>query len=105
MSDPLLDGPADLLDCLRIGLGTLQEAAVASQDLVQGVPRQVEEALRRVHDGIVGKAGIRDDEVLLGGLEGLDEGEVRIVEDLAGVRGGTSDEAPGGRGSGQVLLA
>ena len=73
---PALDGSADLLDCLGIGLWTLQEAAVASQDLVQGVPLEVEEALRGVHDGIVGKAGIRNDEVLLGGLEGLDEGEV-----------------------------
>lgn len=86
----LLDGLADAFDVLGIRLGALQEAAIAAQNLVERVSRQVEETLRSVDDRIVRKAGVGDDKVLLGRLEGLDEGEIGVVQDLVGdsLRGG-----------------
>lgn len=80
----LFNGLADTFDRLGVGFGTLQETAVTSQDLVQRVARQVEETLRGVNNGIVGKRGIGDDKVLLGRLQGLDKGEIRVIEDLVG---------------------
>jgi len=80
----LLNGLTDAFHMLRVGFGTLEETAVASQNLIKRVARQVEETLRGVDNGIVGKTGIRDHKVLLGSLEGLDEGEIGIVQDLVG---------------------
>lgn len=80
----LFDGLADAFDCLGVGLGALEEAAIAAQNLVERVTRKVEETLRRIHDGIVGEGRVGNDEVLLRRLEGLDEGKVGVVQHLVG---------------------
>ena len=80
----LLNGLADVLDSLGIGLRALQETAVTSQDLVKGVASKVEETLRGVDDWVVGQRRIGDNKVLLGSLQSLDEREIRIIEDLVG---------------------
>jgi hypothetical protein len=90
---PFLDGATNLFDGLGVGFGTLQETAVAAQNLVETVPSQVEETLSGVDNWIVGKRWVGDDKVLLGSLQGLDEGEIRVIEDLVGVHGGGGNEA------------
>lgn len=80
----LFDGLADTFDSFGIGLGTLQEAAITSQNLVERVTGKVEETLTGVDNRIVRQGGIGDNKVLLCRLEGLDEREVRIVQDLVG---------------------
>ena len=84
-----------LLDCLGVGVRALQEPAVPPKHLRKSVTRQAEEALSSVHDGVVGEGGVGDDEVLLGGLEGLDEGEVGVVKDLVGRGGIFGDQGHG----------
>lgn len=79
-----LNGETDPFDGLGVRLRSLQEAAVTTQNLVERIPRQVEEPLRRVDNRIVGQGRVRDDEVLLRRLEGLDEGKVGVVQDLVG---------------------
>ena len=88
-----LDGATNLFDGLGVGLGTLQEAAVAAQNLVETVSSQVEESLSGVDNWIVGKRWVGDDKVLLGSLQGLDEGEIWVIEDLVGVHGRGGNEA------------
>lgn len=80
----LFNGLTDTFDRLGIRLRTLQESAVTSQDLVQGVTSQVEETLTGVDNRIVGQGRIRNDKVLLSRLQSLDEGKVGIVQDLVG---------------------
>jgi hypothetical protein len=80
----LFNGLANALNMFRIRFGSLQEAAVAAQNLVQRISRQVEKALTGVHNGVVGERRVGDHKVLLGSLQSLDEGKVRIVEDLIG---------------------
>jgi hypothetical protein len=80
----LLDGVTDTLDSLGISLRTLQETAVTSQNLVQGVPRKIQETLTGIDNRVVGQTWVGDDKVLLGRLQGLDKGKVRVVEDLVG---------------------
>ena len=66
----------------------LQEPAVAPQYLLELVPREVAEARRRVHYGVVDEGRVGDAEALLGRPEGLHEvpvllgdvdGEVRVL--------------------------
>jgi len=78
------DRLADALGCLGIRFWTLQEATIAAEDLIQRVAGEVEKSLTGIDDRVVGQRGVRDHEVLLGRLEGLDEGEVRVIEDLVG---------------------
>ena len=81
---PLFNGLADTFDRLGVSLGSLQETAVTSQDLIQGVTSQVEETLTSIDNRIVGQGRIGNDEILLRRLQGLDKGEVGIVKDLVG---------------------
>mmetsp|Transcript_6595 Transcript_6595/g.19461 ORF Transcript_6595/g.19461 Transcript_6595/m.19461 type:complete len:293 (-) Transcript_6595:1266-2144(-) len=90
---PVLDGASNLLDGLGIRLRTLQETAIPTEDLVECVASEVEEALGRVHDWIVGERRVCDDKVLLCCLKGLDEREVWVVQDLVSVAAGISYEA------------
>ena len=80
----LFDSLTDTFDGLGIGLGPLEETAITSQDLVQGVPSQVQETLTGVDNRIVRQTRIGHDKVLLGRLKRLDEGKVGVVEDLVG---------------------
>ena len=80
----LFNSLADTFDRLGVRFRTLQETAVTSQDLVQGVTGQVEETLTGIDNRIVGQGRIRNDKVLLSRLQSLDEGKVGIVQDLVG---------------------
>jgi hypothetical protein len=80
----LFDGLADTFDVFGVGFGSLQETAIASQDLIQTVPGQVEETLRSIHNRIVWKRWVRDHKVLLRRLQRLDEGEVWVIQNLVG---------------------
>jgi hypothetical protein len=75
---------ANAFDVLGVGFGALQEAAIASENLVERVSRQVEEALRGVNNRIVGQRWVRHDKVLLRSLQRLDETEIGIVQHLVG---------------------
>ena len=75
---------------IKIAL-TLQETTVASQDLVQGIPREVQKALAGVYNWIIRQRRIRDNKVLLGCLERLDKAKVRIIENF------TSNTLTGGQ--------
>ena len=63
--DTFFDSLANDLDGTLIRTRSLQKAAVSAQDLVQGVPRQVEKALTDVDNGIVRQCGIGNGKVLL----------------------------------------
>lgn len=65
-----------------VGARSLQEAAVTPEDLIEGVSGKVEEALRHVHDGIVGKTGVGDCKVLLRSRQSLHEAEIGLHEGL-----------------------
>ena len=80
----LFNGLADAFDRLGVRLGSLQETAVTSQDLVQRVTGQVEETLTGIDNRIVGQGRIGDNKVLLSRLQSLDERKVGIVQDLVG---------------------
>mmetsp|Transcript_24786 Transcript_24786/g.98408 ORF Transcript_24786/g.98408 Transcript_24786/m.98408 type:complete len:313 (-) Transcript_24786:42-980(-) len=78
--DARLDALADDVDGLGVGAGPLEEAAVAADNLLHGVPRELQEALARVHDGVVGERRVRHREVLLRRLERHHESEVGLHE-------------------------
>ena len=80
-------------DVLGVGFRALQETAVASENLVQRVAGEIEETLTGVDNGIVGEGWVGDDKVLLRRLQGLDEGKVRVIEDLVGNALGTGEQA------------
>ena len=89
----LFNGMSDTFDRLGVGLGTLQETTVTAQNLVQRVTSKVEETLRGVNNWVVGKRGVGDDKVLLGGLKRLDEGKIGIVKNLVGSSLRSSDKS------------
>ena len=72
------DGLPYDVDCLGIGSGALEEATVPSEDLLPGITREFVETLAGVDDGIVGEAGVGQDEVLLAGGEARNEAKVRL---------------------------
>ena len=71
---------ADDVDGLGVGAGPLEEAAVATDDLVHAVARELEKALTRVDDRVVGQRGVRDGEVLLRRLQRHHEPKVGLHE-------------------------
>jgi hypothetical protein len=80
----LFNSMSNTFDSLGVGLRTLQETAVTTQNLIQGVSSKVEETLGGVDDWVVGKRWVSDDKVLLGCLQSLDETKIRIIENLVG---------------------
>jgi len=61
---------ADLLDVVGLGVRTLEEPAVATDDLVNPVTREVEEGAVREDDGVVVLVGIREDHRQAGLVDG-----------------------------------
>ena len=80
----LFNSMSNTFNSLGVSLGTLQETAITSQNLIQGVSGKIEKALGGVDDRVVGKRWVGDDKVLLGSLQSLNETEIRIVENLVG---------------------
>mmetsp|Transcript_32988 Transcript_32988/g.60820 ORF Transcript_32988/g.60820 Transcript_32988/m.60820 type:complete len:280 (-) Transcript_32988:14-853(-) len=83
------------VDRRLIGPGSLEETAIPPQDLIEGVPREIEEALRHVHDGIVGEGRVGNSEVLLRPAE-------RRHETVIGFHEGLDGSEPRGHGEGSV---
>ena len=66
---PVVDRRANLPHRLLVRLGSLQESTVPPQDLLAGVPGEVQKSVAREHDRTVRQARIRDHEALLNALE------------------------------------
>lgn len=64
--------------------GSLQESAIATEDLVQGITREVEEALRDVYDGVVGEGRVGNGEILLTSGQCAHEAEIGFHQRLDG---------------------
>ncbi len=75
-------GGPDARHGLRIGVRSLQEAAVAADDLGAGIAREAAEGVVREHHGIVGQAWIGDDHGHAGRPHGRDERVGASVEAL-----------------------
>ena len=63
--DTLGNALADHVHRSLVSSGTLQEAAITAQHLVESVSSQVQKALAHVYNGIVGQGGIGNGKVLL----------------------------------------
>mmetsp|Transcript_40837 Transcript_40837/g.127905 ORF Transcript_40837/g.127905 Transcript_40837/m.127905 type:complete len:357 (-) Transcript_40837:397-1467(-) len=83
----LLNGVADHLHRALVGARALQEAAVAAEDLIHGVARELREARRCEDDGVVRQRRIRDGEALLRRLQGVNEPVVLLHDVHGGVDG------------------
>lgn len=64
----LLDTLADFGHRIRVRVGTLQKPTVSPQHLRPLVARQLDEAIARVHDRVVGHLRVRYAEARLAGL-------------------------------------
>jgi len=79
----LRNGRANARHVRRVGLRTLQKAAVASLNFVRGVAGKVAKARAGVHNGTVERGGIADavaDVLVAGGIEHVDENEIGFAE-------------------------